>query len=277
MGSTLARVLLEKGHRITVWNRTSAKAEPLVRKGATLASSLQDAIRASPVIITCVTSYQATRSLLESEPALPSIAGRLLVQLSTGTPQDARDSEAWAHEHGAEYLDGAILAFPDQVGKETTPIVVSGPYSQFQKCEPILRSLAGGLQHVGEPVGVASTWDMGFLSSLWGATLGFLHGARIFESEGLRVDTFGTLINRISPLIGEMAEYECQVIQSEKYDRPQASVSICSQSVELLTKQAQQAGINPDIPVFTHGLFKKAIAAGYGDEEFGAVIKVLRK
>ena len=47
MGAALARTLLQNGYRVTVWNRTSAKAEPLVRDGAVLAPSAASAVSAS--------------------------------------------------------------------------------------------------------------------------------------------------------------------------------------------------------------------------------------
>src|SRR5918992_1290306 len=98
MGSALARALLHNGHRVTVWNRTGAKAEPLVRDGAVLAPSAAAAISASPIVVVCVDDYEVTKKILDTREVAPSLAGRVLVQLSTGSPQDARDCEAWARE-----------------------------------------------------------------------------------------------------------------------------------------------------------------------------------
>jgi len=94
MGSALARALLEDSHRVTVWNRTSTKAEPLVRDGAILAPSAALAVGASPVVIVCVDNYEVTKTLLSSNEVASSLSDRVLVQLSTGSPQEARDSEA---------------------------------------------------------------------------------------------------------------------------------------------------------------------------------------
>ncbi|KAK9762913.1 hypothetical protein K7432_010875 [Basidiobolus ranarum] len=277
MGGVLAKVLLDNGCRVTVWNRTSKKAESLVRDGAILAPTVAAAVSSSPIVIICITDYKVTQSILEAPEVLPTLSGRLLVQLSTGTPQEARNSETWSHKQGAEYLDGAILATPVQVGKPHTPIVISGAQSAFQTSEPTLKILAGGLKYVGESVGAASAWDLGFLSYLWGSTLGVLHSARIFESEGIPLDTLGPMVTEVTPIIGEMMKHESDVINTEVYDKPQSSVNVCALSVGLLIKQAQEAGINSSIPTFAHDLFKKAMDAGYGDEEFGALIKVLRK
>jgi 3-hydroxyisobutyrate dehydrogenase-like beta-hydroxyacid dehydrogenase len=167
MGAALARALLRDGHRVTVWNRTSAMAEPLVKDGAVLAPSAASAVGASPIVLVCVADYQVTRSILGTEGVAPALAGRVLVQLSTGTPQDARDAEAWARERGADYLDGAIMAMPSQIGRPDTPIVASGAETAFRQSEPILKTLAGNLIYMGEPVGSASAWDLATLSCLF--------------------------------------------------------------------------------------------------------------
>lgn len=54
MGSALARALLRGGQDVTVWNRTSAKAEPLVRDAATAAPDLVAAVAGSPVVVVAV-------------------------------------------------------------------------------------------------------------------------------------------------------------------------------------------------------------------------------
>ncbi|MGH9900017.1 MAG: NAD(P)-dependent oxidoreductase [Pyrinomonadaceae bacterium] len=276
MGTALARALLNNEHRITIWNRTSAKAEPLVRDGAVLASSAAAAVSASPTVIVCVTDYASSYGTLDTKEVTAALKGKVLIQLSSGTPQDARDGAVWAQKHGVEYLDGAIMATPIQIGRPDTPIFLSGTETTFRKSELILKSLAGNLIYMGEAVGSASAWDMATLCCMFGAMFGFFHGARICEEEGLRVDSFGSMIAQISPVIGEMIKNEGEAIQAESYGNPEASMEICAASGELFLKQAREARINAEFPVFLSGLFNKAMAAGYGSEKLASMIKVLR-
>ena len=276
MGSALARALLRDGQRVTVWNRTSAKAAPLVKDGAVLAPSAAAAVGASPIAIVCVEDYQVTRSILGTEAVAPALAGRVLVELSTGTPQDARDAEVWARERGADYVDGAIMATPSQIGRPDTPIFASGAETAFRRSEPVLKTLAGNLMYMGEPVGLASAWDLATLSCMFGAIFGFFHAARIFESEGLRVGDLGSMIADISPVLGEMIKHTDDIIQAGTYENPESSVKTCTVAFELFVKHAREAGINAEFPAFGLGLFKKAMAAGYAEEDAAAVIKVLR-
>jgi 3-hydroxyisobutyrate dehydrogenase-like beta-hydroxyacid dehydrogenase len=276
MGSALARELVRNAHRVTVWNRTAAKAEPLVRGGAVLAPSAAAAISASPIVVVCVDDYEVTKTILDTDEVAPTLAGRVLIQLSSGSPQDARDCEAWARERGVDYLDGAIQAMPSQIGRPDTTILVSGADAAFRRSEPLLASLGGNVTYLGEQVGSASALDSAVLSFLFGGFIGFLHGSRICESEGLRVDSFGATVADLAPVIGEMIKHEGEVIQTEAYGNPQASVRICAKAMELFVREAREAQISSEFPTFGLGLFGKALAAGYGEEAVGAVIKVLR-
>jgi 3-hydroxyisobutyrate dehydrogenase-like beta-hydroxyacid dehydrogenase len=277
MGAVLAHTLLAKGQRVTVWNRTSAKAGPLVQEGAILAPSVAEAVRASLVVIVCVHDYETAHSILEVEEVRVALAGRVLVQLSTGSPQQARDHEKWARERGVDYLDGAIAATPVQMGKPGATIFVSGASSAFQKSEPLLKILAGNVVYAGEQVGSASALDLAFLSYLFGSMLGFFHSACILEIEGLNVASFGAMMTAIAPAVGQMMQQSANAIATDAYGQPESSLKICSEAVELLAQQAHEAGINAEFPLFASGLFGRAMAAGYGDEKAAALIKILRE
>lgn len=114
MGSALAAALLDGDHPTTIWNRTPGKAEPLVARGAIRAATVADAVSASPVAIVCVLDYPAAREVLAA--AGDALAGRTVVNLTNGTPKDARDMAAWVAGKGARYLDGGIMAVPAMIG-----------------------------------------------------------------------------------------------------------------------------------------------------------------
>ena len=91
MGTALAEALLKAGHKVTVWNRTASKSDPLTGKGAHAASSAAEAVSAADVTIVCVSDHTATLEILGTIIAGGSAAGRLLVQLSTMSADDSRE------------------------------------------------------------------------------------------------------------------------------------------------------------------------------------------
>jgi 3-hydroxyisobutyrate dehydrogenase-like beta-hydroxyacid dehydrogenase len=276
MGSALARALLRDGRRVTVWNRTSAKADPLVREGATAAPDPASAVAASPVVLVCVDDYEVTRAILSDHRIRPGLCGKVLVQLSTGTPQEARDAERWARETEAEYLDCAILAYPDQMGTPEAALFVAGAEATFRRCEPALRSLAGGLTYVGEQIGAASALDCAALSFVFGALLGALHGARICEVENLRVDEFGAMLAELAPVVSAEVKQVSERIQTDRYDGSQAALRTYAAAAVRLVQQARDGRIDSGFPAYAFGAFQKGMNAGFGGEDLAALIKVMR-
>lgn len=274
MGTALADALLRAGQRVTVWNRTADRAVPLVKRGATQANDIRQAVTASPVIVVCVYDYKASRAILEE--AEDALVGKVLIEFSTGSPLDARDADRWARSRGADYLDGALLATPSQIGRPDTPIFLSGAESAYRKAEPVLKAMGGGLMYRGSEPGAAAAWDIAALSGMFGMMFGFFHGVRVCEAEGLSVEAFGDMMGQISPVIGEMVRSQGKSIAADDFANPESSMAICAGSGTLFLRQAREASIGAEFPAFADGLFRRAMAAGLGEEKLAAMVKVLR-
>lgn len=277
MGSTLARLLLRNGYPVTVWNRSRGRAEPLVQEGAVLAPDSAAAVSSSSLVIVCVHDHAARRAILEVPEVEKVLAGRVIVELSTGSPRDARDGESWARAHGAGLVLGAIQAAPAQMGRPDTTLLISGAKAAFERSEAVLRVFGGNLTYLGEEAGAASTMDLATLSYVYGSTLGFFHGARICEEEEIGVDTYGAIVAAIAPAFGEFLHHEGKVIQSGDYTVTESPMSISVEATERIARAARESGINDEFPALVADLFRRAAAAGCGREEVAALIKVLRE
>jgi 3-hydroxyisobutyrate dehydrogenase-like beta-hydroxyacid dehydrogenase len=272
MGSVLARLLLEKGKTVTVWNRSEGKSLPLRAIGATYTPDIREAVATNDIIIICLLDYTTTEQVLQDI----SLEGKTVIQLSTGTPQDARLMAASFGARGAEYLDGAILATPSQMGTDHTPIFVSGNKAAWATSADTLRILGGGVSYLGEASGAASAWDIAALSSMFGMMIGFLNGARIIESEGLQVADLGNMILDIAPVLGQMIKDTADDIQQQKYDSPQSSLDICAGTFDLMVRLSAENKLDAGFARFAQQLFRKGQDAGYGQLRISALMKTLR-
>jgi len=275
MGSALARALLNAEHCVTVWNRSRQKMEPLVGLGADGAACVSDAVQASPVIMVCIDNYAATRNLLGADDIAASLSSRTLIQLSTGTPKEARESEAWLKDCGGDYLDGAIEAYPEGIGAADGRILVAGSEAAFARSEAFLKCLGGDVRFLGENVGAAAALDLAELSYDLGKYVGFAHGARVCESEGVAADLFASLFAK-----GDRARELAEIVHAGAYELsslyPGASIRVWAGVVQRLRTQARDAEMDSELPDFIYGIFKRAIVAGLGEEDLAALIKVLR-
>jgi len=272
MGSALARTLLANGYNVTVWNRSPEKAAPLAAAGAALAASAAEAVKASQLIIVCVTNYAAANRILAEAAA--ELSGKLLVQFTTGSPQDARTGETWAQAQGAEYLEGAITGSPGSIGTPSAHILVSGRESVFRNAEPTLRVLASHLDYKGESIGLASAWEMVFITHYYGMFLSLFHSVQICQAEGIPLEEYITLL-------GEQGKnYEkwlCENIQSGNYQETSAPLELWAGGIQQIAQHAQDSHIDAEFTGLAARLFQKAMDAGYGREEVSALFKVLQK
>lgn len=276
MGATIAELFTKQRYRVTVWNRSPAKADAMVALGADAAPDPAAAIRASPVAIMCVANDAAVRDVLAVPGVGDAIAGGTLVQLTTISPADARAAQAWADAHGAQLLAGAIQAAPSQMGKPETPVLMSGAEAVFARWKPTLDVLAGHIVYLGADPGAAATMDLATLSYVYGAMAGFLHGSLIAETEHLDVATYGKIVRSISPTFGAFFEHEAAVIQSGDFAVSESPLRISIDATARLLETARAAGLNTELPALVAGLLARAGAAGLANEEVAAVIKVLR-
>lgn len=276
MGSKIAQLYLANDYKVTVWNRSVSKTAKLKESGALVANDIIAAVNASPLIIVCVHDYKASDDIFGDKDLASALNGKSVIQLTTGSPDDAQRSEKWFNERNAGYLDGAIQVAPDQMAQPDTTIFFSGKEPLFEDLKEKLEILGANLKYLGNKVTRASAMDLATLSYVYGSSLGFLHGALVAESAGLNIAEYGSLVSSISPSFGQFFEYEAGVIQKEDYTITQSPLSISVEAINRIKDFSLSAGINADLPVFASKIFEKAAARGYADEEFAAVIKVLR-
>ena len=270
MGSALAQAFHKAGHQVTVWNRTAAKAEPLRAMGMAVAAGFPDAVAASPILVICLEGYAAAQNLLRQDGVGGLLKGRVVVQLSTGTPKEARDTLGWMQAQGAAYLDGAILCGPGSIGTEGGEVVLAGEAAAWDGAGGVLTCLAGKVRYLGAVVGPASTLDLAWLTIWFGRFLVAAHAANMCRAEGVGLDDFIALFPDIPALQGNLG-----VIRDERYASLTASLAIWGEALRRVQQQGTDAGISTDIPDFIAGYFKRAVAAGLGDENVMALYKVL--
>ncbi|MGV9880506.1 NAD(P)-dependent oxidoreductase [Streptomyces sp. NPDC003006] len=179
MGRALADAFLAAGRSVTVWNRTAAKADAVVARGAARAGSVAEAVTASPLVIVCLLDYAAVRETLE--PVAPELRGRTVVNLTNGTPAEAGEMAQWVVGHGGDYLDGGIMAVPTTIATPEAFILYSGEKRFFDAHREAFEVL-GAAKYLGEDVGIASLYDLALLSGMNMMFDGFHHAVAMATS-----------------------------------------------------------------------------------------------
>ncbi|WP_420000138.1 NAD(P)-dependent oxidoreductase [Streptomyces boninensis] len=274
MGTRLAQAFLAAGHHTTVWNRTPAKAVPLAAEGAETAASPAAAIAASPLVVVCLPDYATVRKLIE--PASAGLRGRTLVNLTSGTPDEARELAAETARYGAAYLDGAAMSGTRLVGSPEALFVMSGSEAAAAEHRGTLAGLGNVVQLGAEP-GLASVYDTALFGLAWGALAGFHHATALAAAAGVAPEEFAAVAADHMPFVTSLMAEHGRQLAERRYPDDDGTVAVHAAAMEHLADGSRQAGLRTDVPELALRLLARAAAAGHGADGIASVGETFRE
>src|SRR5579884_2813355 len=151
MGRPMAMHLVEAGYEVTVWNRTQAKAAPLVDAGARRAASPKDAAARSEITITMVADTPDVRQvILGPDGVIEGVrSGSIVVDMSTIAPVATREIAAALADRGAAMLDAPVSGGEKGAIDGTLSIMVGGEAQDFERALPVFQVLGKTITHMG--------------------------------------------------------------------------------------------------------------------------------
>lgn len=274
MGQSLARAFLTAGHPTTIWNRTASKADALVADGAHYVKSVADALDASPLVVVCVSDYAAMHEALD--PHVAYLDGRLLLNLTSGDSALARETATWAEQHGAHYLDGAIMAVPPAIGTPEAVILHSGPESRFEAHKATLAAL-GTVSHVGTDHGLASLYDVAGLAMMWSVLNAWLQGTAMLRTAGVDAATFAPFAQQIATGVAGWLPGYAKQVDNDSFPAEVSALETDVAAMEHLVAESEAVGVSAELPRLIKSIADRAIAAGHGGEQYPVLIEEFRK
>jgi 3-hydroxyisobutyrate dehydrogenase-like beta-hydroxyacid dehydrogenase len=186
MGSRIASRLLSKGHTVTGYNRTRAKAESLIEHGLQWADSPRAVAQAADLVFTMVTDSAALEAIaFGPQGVIEGLSpGKTFIEMSTVSPAVTRLLSAQARARGADMLDcpvsGSILTL--EQGKLT--MMVGGERATFERVQPILLDIGAKATYVGGP-GTATSMKIALNVSIGAQLVAFSEGILLAEKSGI--------------------------------------------------------------------------------------------
>jgi 3-hydroxyisobutyrate dehydrogenase-like beta-hydroxyacid dehydrogenase len=275
MGQAITAVLLRSGHRVSVWNRTPSRADRLVADGAVRAGSVADAVVAGDLVVLSLTDYPAMYDILG--PHVDLLAGKVLVNLSSDTPDAAREATAWAAGHGAEFVTGGLMVPAPAVGGPGAYAFYSGPAEVFARCEPTLR-LLGDPRYLGPDPGLAQLFYQANLEVFLTSLAGLLHATALVTAAGVPAADFlpGALdlLTAVPAMIGDGVDLAARL---EAGDHPGdlSTATMMGATAGHIVATSERSGVDPRLPRVVEAQYAAAIAAGRGRENWTVLYELL--
>ena len=269
MGAPMAARLASSGdHNLTVWNRTPARAEPLVEQGARAAATPAEAADGAEVVITMLTTPEAVEAVV-ADAALHD--GVTLIDMSTIGPAAVAGVRAKLPQ-GVRMLDAPVLGSVPQATSGELKIFVGGDEADLKRVRPVLERM-GTPRHLG-PLGSGAAMKL-----VANACLGFLMtglGEALVLADGLGLDQQAVLDVLSESPVGVTTRSKRNNIESGTWP-PNFKLSLAAKDLGLVLDAATTAGLDVRVLPQAGQWLDAALAAGHGDEDYSVVIDTIRR
>lgn len=274
MGQAMARAYLAAGYSVTVWNRTTSKAEALAEEGATRAETVADALEANQLIIFSLTEYDVMYKVLNG--ATDALKNRVLVNLSSDTPEKAREAEKWTHTYGAEFLAGGVMVDPPLVGTANAFIFYSGDREIFDAHEQTLAVL-GKPEYLGNDAGLSQLYYQALLNIMYTSAVGILHSMALIHSADISVTSFEPYVNNFLKALPYFFDGMAKEVDKGHYDGEQNNMKMMAIGMTHVAHTSRDAKINTALPDLLKKIFDQTVVNGFSGDGLTSIVEVLKK
>ena len=135
MGALIVPRLMEAGHAVTGWNRSRAKAEPLIAAGMKLADTPRAAAEQAEMVFSCITDASGVKTVALGPDGIVSglRKGGIYIDMSTIDPESSRAVAAEFAKAGSFMLDGPVSGSPVTVKAGQASVMVGGDKGTFDR------------------------------------------------------------------------------------------------------------------------------------------------
>jgi 3-hydroxyisobutyrate dehydrogenase-like beta-hydroxyacid dehydrogenase len=275
MGSGMAAALVVAGLPVTVYNRTAAKAEPLVKAGATLAASAAEACDGAEVVLISLADESAVDDVLFGDAVGRLKPGTVVVDTSTVSPTFARNTELRLNASGVSRVEACVLGNPQMALAGKLRVFAAGRESDVDGVRDVLSVLSQEIRFLG-PTGRASTLKLAFNLMLGVQVAGLAEAVEFAEGAGLGRDLLLDAIDNSgwqSPVLA----FRSGFMRQRRYSPAAFRTVLMRKDLLLAGEQARANGI--DLPVVDAAVsrYDDVMAAGRGDEDAAVLVEVRRE
>jgi 3-hydroxyisobutyrate dehydrogenase len=149
MGSALARNLLARGHRISVWNRSPDPLDVLVAAGATPRDSIAALVESVDTVIVMLWGDDVAREVTLAQVIPAARGSQIVIEMSTLSPSMYETLETAAHERGVGFLAAPVLGSVSAAQEGSLTVLAGGRETTFVAAHPLLSVLGSTVTYTG--------------------------------------------------------------------------------------------------------------------------------
>ncbi len=268
VGGALAERFRAAGLEVCGYDLSSEKCASLATLGGKPAADASAVARACDrLVLSLPTSQIAAQVLVE---VAKELAGKLVLDTTTGEPETMARLGAWLAESGVEYMDATIAGSSAQVRRGEAVVMLGGSAKAAAQCEDLLRAFAAKWFHLG-PVGSGARMKLvvnlvlGLNRAVVAEGLSFAKSCGIDPATALEVLEAGPAFSRVMETKGQ------KMLRSDF--EPEARLAQHHKDVKLILDAAQRSNAKVPLTQLHDLLLSALVAAGYGEVDNSAIVQ----
>ena len=269
MGRGMAARLIERGYRVTVWNRTRSAAEPFLAQGARIAERPREALDAD-VVITMLADDAAVEAVW-IRPQLVRDVPATTVHLNMASVS-LRMGQELAQLHraaGSTYLSAPVFGRPHAAASGELDIVAAGPDAALERCVPLFEALGrrwfnvGAEPHRANIVKIARNFLLGSIIESLGEAFALVGKSGVDPARFLDIIT--------STSMNAPAYRNYGRLMLERPEQPTFTLQLGLKDVELALDAGAESGVPMPLAELLRRQHLAAIERGYGEKEWASL------
>ena len=268
--------LMAKGHTVTGYNRTKAKAQWLLDKGMQWADTPRAVVQAADVVFVMVTDSAALEAVAGGPDGLVEGIGpgKIIVDMSTLSPETSRALAARVRAKGGDMVDSPVSGSVVTLEQGKLTMMVGGTAETFAKVHPLLLDIGPKATHVGDN-GLAVSMKIAINLNLAVQMLAFSEAVLLAEKSGIaRKTAVEVLVNSVAA--SPMVQYRGPMILNMP-DEAWFDMKMMQKDTAL----ALELGRSVRVPLPTTSVANEFLTAGRATglekKDFAAIFQVLAR
>jgi 3-hydroxyisobutyrate dehydrogenase-like beta-hydroxyacid dehydrogenase len=278
MGQAIVPRLLEAGHRVTGWNRTKEKAQPLLKRGMLWADSPRQLASAADVVFSIVTDSAAVKALALGPDGIISglRKGGIYLDMSTIDPEASRAVGAEFTKAGLTMMDAPISGTTLTIGQGKASVMVGGDKEAFDRVQPVLLAIGPKVTYIGAQ-GLAVQLKVALNMTLVIEVIGFCEGVALAEKGGVpREVAVDAMLKSVvaSPVIGYRAPL---ILEGHISDATYGDVNLQQKDMLLALTLGRRMGVPVPLGAAANEMLNACRGLGLDHHDFVTVYEVYRR
>jgi 3-hydroxyisobutyrate dehydrogenase-like beta-hydroxyacid dehydrogenase len=274
MGSNMVERLLSKGHTVTGYNRTRAKAEKLIERGMRWVDSPRAVAEAADVTFSMVTNSTALQAVAEGPQGILAglSRGKVLADMSTVSPEFSRALAGKVREKGADMVDSPVSGSVITLQQGKLAVMVAGRKQTFERIKPLLEDIGPKVTYVGDN-GLALSMKIATNLSLAVQMMAFSEGVLLAEKSGIARQTAVEVLTH-SAVASPMVQYRGPFVLHMP-DEAWFDVNMMQKDMLLALEMGRRLDVPLPTTAVANEFLTAARAMGLAKQDFACVFKVL--